>query len=346
MSKLGLHIVISAKSYLPVLGGSVVYASMLAEAFARQGCKVTVITRTLGPPISGEYLLMRQPSLGAKLNLAAETDILMQIESSWSDAWPFLFRKIPWICTIHRGTMPIKGISIGARIRLILERLAYRCAYTIGVSHYVSKVWRLDSGAIPNPYDDRVFFPPPQEETRDVDVLFVGRMTKDKGVLVLIDALKQLLQEGQRIRRVAFIGHGPLEPDLRICMADFHGEIETIFPGRLEPEKVADWMRRSRILAFPTTPEWEEASPLTPLEAAACGCLVVAANSGGTIENVSPDHWVVQSGSATNLASGISQALARPVGPITARTAALLAERQVDKVATVYLERFQSLAKN
>lgn len=334
-----MHIVVSTKAFFPIVGGSIVYASMLAEEFSKAGHKVTLITRTPGDDLPNTgYQLLRQPSVSNLLHLASRTDVLMQIESSWQDAIPFLLNGVPWFPTVHRGCFT-GPLSAKGKLRLALERMAYRLGHTIGVSSYVVDAWKLKEPAIPNPYDERIFHEPTPGSGREIDILFVGSIVRHKGIFVLTEALG-LLAPAKGELKVAFIGEGADSAELSRALGELPPSIECVLAGRQTPDEVAQWMKRSRILAFPTTPDWLEASPLTPLEAAACGCLIVASDSGGTPENVSSDHWIVKSGSVTELSDALLKALRKPSEPMGAATRQMLDQRCLQRIASRYLSRF------
>jgi len=334
-----MHIVISTKAFSPMIGGSVIYAAMLAEEFSRIGHQVTVVTRTPGDnPPSTCYQLLRQPSVSRLLHLASRTDVLLQVESSWRDAIPFLLKGVPWFPTVHRGNST-GPFSPSGKLRLALERMAYQLGHTIGVSSFVVDVWKLQEPAIPNPYDERIFHEPAPDSERDIDILFVGSVVRRKGIFVLTEALG-LLAPSEGKLKVAFIGEGADSAELSRALGELSPSIESVLAGRQTAPEVARWMKRSRILAFPTMPETLEASPLTPLEAAACGCLIVASDSGGTAENISSDHWIVKSGSVTDLSDALTEALRKPIGPISTATRRMLGQRHLQSVATQYLSRF------
>lgn len=339
-----MHIVISTKSFMPILGGSIIYAAMLAEYFSSAGHRVTVITRTLGRDIPEiKYHLVRKPTLAEKMRIASSADALLQIESSWRDAYPFLIYGVPWFPTVHRGRRTMSGLSAYAKLKVIVETLAYRIGRTIGVSTYVTEAWGLKEPAIPNPYDEKIFHEPAPGEIRNIDILFVGSIVRHKGIFVLIEALKSLTtQLNAPPLNVAFVGEGPDLDKLRCVITELTDNIKVVVAGRLDRLDVADWMKRSRILAFPTTPDWLEASPLTPLEGAACGCLIVASDSGGTRENISPSHWIVKPGSSIDLSRALSEALERPDEPIDPPTRLLLDERRIELVTSAYLSRLDS----
>ena len=343
LKKLDVNIVISSSKFEPMLGGSVIYCSMMAAAFKRLGHGVTVVTRTRGNSTGRPYGVLREPSSRQLWQLAGATDVLLQVESSWRDAWPFILRGVPWFPTVHRGR-PSRPSGFIKSARLFSEILAFRFGKTIGVSDYVDKSWGLREAPIPNPYDAEIFFPPDPTAPRDIDVLFVGRMTRDKGIFVLVDALEMLVLGPRRmpLRKIAFVGTGADENELRNAVGRLANKITLEFPGKLDPLQVAESMRRSRVLAFPTTPAWLEASGLSLLEALACGCHVVASDIGGVRENVHLFGRLVVPGSASSLADGLAEALTGGGNQISPPLAEFLRQRRPETIATQYLERFSA----
>lgn len=104
-------------------------------------------------------------------------------------------------------------------------------------------------------------------------VLFVGRLSPEKGLRTLIQSWGKL---GGRIPlRVA--GDGPLRAELvsEIRHRSIAG-IEML--GRLSSSEISFEMKRARFLIFPS--EWYEGLPLTIVEAFACGLPVVASRLG------------------------------------------------------------------
>jgi glycosyltransferase involved in cell wall biosynthesis len=123
--------------------------------------------------------------------------------------------------------------------------------------------------------------------------------------------------------------------------------VEWRFIGRQEPGVVAALMRESKILVLPTTPDWVEASPLVVMEALACGCRIVASDSGGTRENVGPDGVLVTPGNVAQLAEALDRTLAiRDDLRDWAAIDTFLESRRLQRVAQMYLERFQTALKN
>lgn len=340
-----MNIAITTRLYYPHQGGSIVYARMLAVAFTKLGHEVRLATRTESKePDNETFGIIRNPTATQLAEIATWCDVLIQVESSWQDALPFLLRRKPWFPTLHRGRKCGSVHGLKHRIRLFLETIAYRVGHTIGVSHFASRSWGLNGSVIPNPYDDKIFHPPAEGENRDIDILFVGRITRDKGVFVLVDAIRSMNPSSSL--KLVFVGGGG---DLKALKAEVARSLPSInveFLGQLAGGEVAGWMRRSRVLAFPTTPDWLEASPLTPLEAAACGCTIVASDIGGTVENVPPGHFVVEAGSAVSLRKGLEGALELPADSLREKTSNFLATRTTEVAAKAYISTFAQFPPN
>jgi glycosyltransferase involved in cell wall biosynthesis len=333
-----MKILLSSKRFLPTLGGTVNYAVMLAGAFRRQGAEVIIMTRTPGPeePVAG-CEVVRIANIKRRFELAEWADVIFQVEASWQDVWPFLLRRVPWFPTIHCGK--IRSTDLRTRIAQLGLSVAYQMGRTIPVGDQVALEWGIRGAPIHNPYDNEVFHEGAETTDRDIDLLFVGRVEKSKGVFVLLDALKKVASDFSKVPTCCFVGDGPDDRELREATAGFGPKVRFEHAGRLAPAAVADQMRRSKILVFPTTPEWIEASPLTPLEALACGCRIIAADSGGTRENIGPDGVLVASGESEPLSVEIVRLLNE--APVRDKHAIsqFLSKRTLDQVARRYLAR-------
>lgn len=141
--------------------------------------------------------------------------------------------------------------------------------------------------------------PPAQRQ----GVLFVGRISQEKGVQLLLDAWAR---GGFGAReRLSIIGDGPQLPQMRqMAPADVH------FAGLLPREQVLAHMQQARLLVMPST--WYEGFPATLVEAFACGLPVIAPRLGGFPEMVEPglNGWLFSPGDPASLAATLEQALA------------------------------------
>jgi glycogen(starch) synthase len=334
-----VKIVISSKRFLPTLGGTVRYTEMLARGFQDLGHEVRILTRTpaAGSDQTDAEILIRCPDMQKAMELAEWADVLLQVDASWKDAWPFIFKRRPWFTTIHFGR-PLGKTSLKQKVALAGLAVAFRLSRTIPISHQVAKDWNLMEEPIANPFDDSIFHPPTQG-SRDIDLLFVGRLERSKGIFVLLEALRQVKANLPEEMRCVVVGEGKDQEEFE-RLAGSTG-LSFIHAGRLDPSEVADWMRRSRLLVFPTTPEWIEASPLTPLEAVACGCQVIASDNGGTRENIGSCGVLVTSGSVGSLAMALRKHYPRTVDShaMSDQDLAFLASRKLMPTCKLYLDR-------
>jgi glycosyltransferase involved in cell wall biosynthesis len=131
--------------------------------------------------------------------------------------------------------------------------------------------------------------------------LFVGRLSPEKGVITLLDAWEKL--EG-RIR-LQIVGTGPLQE----IVAERTTEIpNATYLGRCERERVFELMRNASALMFPS--EWYEGSPMSMVEAMACGTPIIAGNQGvlATIVTEGVNGHLFESGNASALAECVEEA--------------------------------------
>jgi glycosyltransferase involved in cell wall biosynthesis len=166
-----------------------------------------------------------------------------------------------------------------------------------------------------NPVDTDTFCPGPAGAATLNDVLFVGRLSPEKGLDVLLGAAARL-RSGVRI---AVVGKGPLrrrlERQARSTAAQWH------FVDWIDHARIPDVIRSSKLVVVPSL---LEGHPLVVLEAMACGIPVIAARAGGIPEVVEHgvNGWLTAAGDADALAHAIDRALADDVARCRAGQAA------------------------
>lgn len=147
--------------------------------------------------------------------------------------------------------------------------------------------------------------PPPTPEQgpagSPVRLLYVGRLSPEKGPLELLEAIA-LLPPGTVTLDVA--GDGPLAAAVADRVAGLPRGTVTLH-GRLERLGVAQLMREADLLVVPSITDNQ---PCAVLEARASGLAVVATRVGGIPEILPADAGVlVEPGDAAALAAGIVQ---------------------------------------
>ena len=337
-----MKILITTRNYLPVLGGTVVYTQMFAQMFRQLGHTVVISTRTAGEEVEGDGSLrvLRRPGYRELLRETESSDILLQVEPSIQDLIPALVSGTPVVATLHVGGS-LEGLPLRGKLLRTAQRLLLPFLHPVGVSRYVLASWGSRGRSILNPYRPEIFFPPPEDLARPIDFLFVGRITEDKGVPLLLEVLQQPAFSNCRS---SIVGDGEVAEVLQTKARQLQlSGVE--FRGRLSPQEVAEEMRRSKVLIFPTLPTWLEASPLTLIEALACGCQVIGSDVGGVRETGGGFIKLVPAGDAAALGEAMSEFLQN--GSVDVKfegdLKAFLKGRELKSVATEYLSYFEEV---
>lgn len=135
-------------------------------------------------------------------------------------------------------------------------------------------------------------------------IVFVGRLSPEKGVSVLVDAIRQLESTGEA-PHLDVIGDGPCREELEARVASAGLSRKVTFLGKLSPSSVAARLNDSAIAVVPSLSS--EAYGLVGVEAQACGCAVVASDVGGLPEALGEATLLVKPGSASDLARALRE---------------------------------------
>jgi spore coat protein SA len=159
-----------------------------------------------------------------------------------------------------------------------------------------------------NGADESVFYPPlKRREDREMPIaLFAGRLVKDKGVHVLIEAMKLLAEQGVKLRLhivgSSNFGHSGETDYIRDIKANAP-ETVTFLPYR-SGAALGDLFREADIFCSPSI--WDEPFGLVNVEAFASGLPVVSTRGGGSSEIFKSGGGIlVERGSAVELASAL-----------------------------------------
>jgi glycosyltransferase involved in cell wall biosynthesis len=117
----------------------------------------------------------------------------------------------------------------------------------------------------------------------DTLLLALGRLHREKGPDVLVQALMRLHQRGAAGWRCVFVGDGPEREALRAAGAPLGDRV--LFAG--SRGRVAPWLEACDLLVLPSR---EEGMPVAAIEAMMHGRPVIATRVGGTPEVVRHDE--------------------------------------------------------
>lgn len=191
-----------------------------------------------------------------------------------------LFKRIPLVITWqevwgvywYRYLGYIKGF-----IARLIERMVIRSSSNIIV--YASKVKedlvshgfnKQNIVLIPNGIDLKMIDDVPRSCER-TDLIFVGRLIKDKNVDILIKSVFLVKNELSNIKCL-IIGKGPEKENIISLIDKLSLKDNVVFKDSLADEEVISYMKASRIFIFPST---REGFGIVALEALACGLPVI-----------------------------------------------------------------------
>ncbi|HET9031234.1 MAG TPA: glycosyltransferase, partial [Candidatus Aquilonibacter sp.] len=195
----------------------------------------------------------------------------------------------PLVVTAHGSEtydLPWRRSGLEELARAVVRRADRIAAVSLFVASHLERLGARDVAIVPNGADEDLFRPLDRRASRealgiDTDrplVLFVGHQERDKGVVELMEALRQLrsLNAG-----VVFAGKGSLRPWLERELRE--AGIPAWFLGPLDHERLA--LAYGACTVF-TLPSYREGLPTVICEAMNAGRAVVATSVGGIPEQV------------------------------------------------------------
>lgn len=220
-------------------------------------------------------------------------DIIHTHTGSFAWASTFFRKKCKIITHIHEISIPNKN-SIPITIYMylqnfLLKRAARNSDLVITVSNYMANLIRKEWGIkrqiilnIPNGSDLNIFKPLKKEDYKlDLyngkykKLMFVGRLTRRKGILDLLEAFEKIEDSNYRL---LIVGYGDLTPivkdrikdDFRIKLIDY-----------VKKDKLPEYYNEADLVIVPSH---YEPGALVPRESLACGTPVLLANNTGLKE--------------------------------------------------------------
>jgi glycosyltransferase involved in cell wall biosynthesis len=150
-----------------------------------------------------------------------------------------------------------------------------------------------------------VYPTPPVGQGNGEFALFVGRLSEEKGIRVLLAAWEKL-QDSLPLR---IVGDGPLTNEVSAASRRLK---QVSFEGRLPREQVLRLMAEAKMLIFPSI--WYETFGMTIIEAYAVGLPVIASNLGVMPSLVRHGHTglLFAPGQADDLAAQVRYAKSHP----------------------------------
>ncbi len=313
-----------AHVFYPSVGGVEITSDILARGFMRHGAEVTVITNTpeTHQTRAFPYEVFRRPSPLRLLALVNRADVVFHNNPAISLWWPLALIRKPWMVTLRMWvTMPGQELSRFQRAKYAAKyRIIQRADVIVANSKTLAEHVEGDVEVIPNSYRDEFFSVLDGEERAPLGIVYLGRLSEDKGVDLLIQAAEDLKDDFDGVS-LTIVGDGTEREHLKNLagMSSLGDSVK--FLGSQGPEEANRILNRNSIVVIPS--RMPEPFGTVALEAAAAGCVVVYANHGGLPDAAGKQAVAFTPLDATSLNGALRALLSSPEDVAARRREAL-----------------------
>lgn len=206
---------------------------------------------------------------------------------------------------------------------------------------YVPGISVLSGGVDTDSFRKGAWPRPAGLDSNKINVIFAGRLTKVKGIDLLLEALPLLNLDLKTKIRLVIIGSGAMSSFLGSNPKDLP---EVRWIGEIPHDEMQQYFANADLLVLPSR---SEGLPLSLLEAMSSELPVVCTRTGG-IETTIDERYatIANSPTAQSIAEAMNEALQNPaIVRSKARAARELVEERFswDKVAEAYLDIYNTL---
>ncbi len=309
-------------AWFPHVGGGQVHTWELSKKLADLSCEITIITRNLGE-WSYSYPTVRVRRVGfiktfsnffGRLEylilalfycLTEDYQILHAHAFSPGLITPIVkfFRNKLIVFTVHGQGVKIAGLGIGSKFLedLIFYKIGYDLEITVARSTLKQKPMAKKVVVIPNGVDINKFSKFKRFRKKIHNLAYVGRISYEKGVDLLIKAYKNLLRN--RRFNLLIVGEGP-EKDKIVKMSK---GLPIRFYETVTGDKLLSILSKVDLLVIPSR---SEGLPLILFESWAMGLPVLATRVGDL-------HYYIKDGRNGFLANVDSDSLKENINKAT-----------------------------
>lgn len=181
----------------------------------------------------------------------------------------------------------IHGYSNKA-LRLLLGKSLKRFDKIVAVSepavHFARKTYGIKADYVPNPIDVANFRTGKRLgkfDRRKLNIVFLGRLVKRKGIMELIDAYNHLPDDVAKKTRLIVCGKGPLKTKAN---ARVRTDRDVVFTGFVAEKDKPDYLASADVAVFPST--GGESFGIVLVEAMAAGSRVVTGGNNAGYASV------------------------------------------------------------
>jgi phosphatidylinositol alpha-mannosyltransferase len=186
--------------------------------------------------------------------------------------------NIPKVATFHSAWDDTSIINaLNGIVPLFKDKFSQKIGAAIFVSRITQKRWgglcsdRVSQYIVYNAVDRDSFCPILKIKRKKIRLLFLGRMVQRKGVVYLLDAFRMIARKFPHAM-LEFVGGGPEVPNTLAYIKHHRLGKQIKYRGEIFGKKRIRYFQDADVFC---APYFDEASPLTILEAMSCGCTIV-----------------------------------------------------------------------
>lgn len=347
--------------YSEEYGGNEYY---LARELARKGHSVFIYVSRYTPPRFGKrrtnrrsslknVYVRRLPSFGLhSIGLLFFPTLRKQLVKDALDVihhqeWFFpsmlACKDFSRIIVTQRIAPPLRlpFFKVYARIfsKIVLkESTKISCLTSSSLSLFNTITHRNETTIIPNGVDIKLFSPmKKQKKKKEFSFLFVGRLSHDKGVDLLLRAFAQLDSGHLRI-----VGKGDEKENLENLISELNIADRVIFEGFVSQRELPQYYRNADVTVIPSR---IEPFGFVTIESLACGVPVVGTSIGGMKDVIIPSVGIQCSPTVESLHKALRKMMKKPLATMQ-RNARLHSLRHYawEYVAQQYLDLYEKTA--
>ncbi len=294
-----MQILIFTTVFFPMRGGIENLTLNLCKQFIEKGHEVKVIAYQKQTDVLPDVEVYYAPGFAKTMELFSWCKVYYMPNISLKGIWPLLFSpRKRWIISQNDFSLTNKK-NLLSLIKLFLIKFS---SENISVSKSIATSLGTPSEIIYNCYDNNVFKSNPQSE-RVLDFVFVGRLVSQKGCDTLIRACYDL----NLPFKLTIIGDGPEMGRLKTIAEQLEITESITFTGTLKSDQIVEVLNQHKVLIIPSN--GKEGFGIVALEGLACGCRVIASDSGGLAEAVGSFGKLFQPGDVNELKGLLKEAL-------------------------------------
>jgi colanic acid/amylovoran biosynthesis glycosyltransferase len=217
-----------------------------------------------------------------------------------------------WSLTMHGSTefWDIRWFGLAEKIRrarmvVCISDFTRSQLMALVEERHWPKLRVVHCGVTPSEY---VGLPPARSDRPQI--LCVGRLVREKGHAILLQALARLRRQGYE-PRVVFVGSGPTQESLERLAHELELDGQLSFAGAVGQDQIKRYYAESSIVCLPS---FAEGLPVVLIEAMACGRPVVASAVAGVSELIRDGRTglLVAPGNPDELAHALGALISSP----------------------------------